>query len=76
MTRLAQVGDFCAEGGSYQQRGADEGAQIGQPPTRKRPGENRQSLQVIKQRENGRVVDIRLCVVYGNQGGSPLPSAS
>ncbi len=39
----------------------------GRPPTRKQPGENWQYLQVIKQRENGRVVEIRLRVVYGSK---------
>ncbi len=44
-----------------------EYAGIGRPPTGKRPGENWQYLQVIKQRENGRVVGIRLRVVYGDK---------
>ncbi len=44
-----------------------EYAGTGRPPTRKRPEESWQYLQVIKQRENGRVVGTRLRVVYGDK---------
>jgi len=40
---------------------------IGRPPTRKRPEESWQYLQVVKQRENGRVVGTRLRIVYGDK---------
>lgn len=38
----------------------------GRPPTRKQPGEDWQYLQVVKQRENGRVVGTELRVIYGD----------
>jgi len=44
-----------------------EYAGIGRPPTKKRPERGWQYLQVVKRRENGRVVGIRLRVVYGDQ---------
>lgn len=40
---------------------------VGRPPTRKRPQDGWQYLQVIKQRDNGRVVGIRLRVIYGDR---------
>lgn len=40
---------------------------IGRPPTKKRPEESWQYLQVIKQREHGRVVGTRFRVVYGDK---------
>ena len=40
---------------------------IGRPPTKKRPQDGWQYLQVVKQRENGRVVGTRLRVVYGDK---------
>jgi len=40
---------------------------VGRPPTRKRPQEGWQYLQVVKQRENGRVVDVKLRVIFGNE---------
>lgn len=39
----------------------------GRPPTRKRPQPGWQYLQMVKQRENGRVVGTRLKVVYGDE---------
>lgn len=39
----------------------------GRPPTRKRPQPGWKYLQVVKQRQNGRVVRTRLRVVYGNE---------
>ena len=39
----------------------------GRPPTRKQPQPGWQYLQVVKQRENGRVVGTRLRVVYGER---------
>jgi len=44
-----------------------EYAGIGRPPTKKRPEDGWQYLQVVKQREKGRVVGIRLRVVYGDK---------
>ena len=41
---------------------------IGRPPTLKRPQEGWQYLQVVKQRENGRVVGIELRVIFGDKG--------
>ena len=41
---------------------------IGRPPTLKRPQEGWQYLQVVKQRENGRVVGIKLRVIFGDKG--------
>lgn len=38
----------------------------GRPPTLKQPDDNWQYLQVVKQRENGRVVGTELRVIYGN----------
>ena len=40
---------------------------IGRPPTRKHPQPEWQYLQVVKQRENGRVVGIELRVIYGDE---------
>ena len=37
----------------------------GRPPTLKRPQSGWQYLQVVKQRENGRVVGVKLRVIYG-----------
>jgi hypothetical protein len=39
---------------------------IGRPPTRKRPQRGWQYVQMVKQRENGRVVGIKLRVVFGD----------
>jgi hypothetical protein len=39
---------------------------IGRPPTRKRPQPGWQYVQMIKQRENGRVVGIKVRVVFGD----------
>ena len=39
----------------------------GRPPTRKRPQPGWQYLQVVKQRENGRVVGVTLRVVFGDE---------
>jgi hypothetical protein len=39
---------------------------IGRPPTRKRPQPGWQYVQMVKQRENGRVVGIKLRVVFGD----------
>ena len=40
---------------------------IGRPPTHKRPRPGWQYLQVVKQRENGCVVGVKLRVIYGDQ---------
>lgn len=40
---------------------------IGRPPTRKQPQAGWQYLQVVKERENGRVVGATLRVVFGSQ---------
>jgi len=40
---------------------------VGRPPTRKRPQSDWQYLQVVKQRENGRVVGTKLRVIYGDE---------
>jgi hypothetical protein len=40
---------------------------VGRPPSRKRPQPDWQYLQVVKQRENGRVVGIKLRVIYGDE---------
>ena len=40
---------------------------VGRPPTRKQPQAGWQYLQVVKQRENGRVVGTAWRVVFGNQ---------
>lgn len=42
-------------------------AGVGRPPTRKRPGQDWQYLQVVKQRENGVVVGTELRVIYGDK---------
>ena len=39
----------------------------GRRPTRKRPQPGWQYLQMVKQRENGRVVGIKLRVIYGDK---------
>jgi hypothetical protein len=39
----------------------------GRPPTRKRPQPGWQYLQVVKQRENGRVVGVKLRVIFGKR---------
>lgn len=39
----------------------------GRPPTLKQPGEDWQYLQMVKQRENGRVIGTELRVIYGNE---------
>ncbi len=40
---------------------------IGRPPTLKRPQPGWQYLQVVKQRENGRVVGVKLRVIFGDE---------
>jgi hypothetical protein len=40
---------------------------VGRPPTRKQPQPGWQYLQVVKQRENGRVVGTALRVVFGDE---------
>ena len=40
---------------------------VGRPPTRKRPLPGWQYLQMVKQRENGRVIGIKLRVVFGDK---------
>jgi hypothetical protein len=40
---------------------------VGRPPTKKRPQDGWQYLQVVKQRENGRVVGTHLRVIYGDK---------
>ena len=40
---------------------------VGRPPTKKRAPDGWQYLQMVKQRENGRVVGIRLRVIYGDK---------
>jgi hypothetical protein len=40
---------------------------IGRPPTLKRPQTGWQYLQVVKQRENGRVVGVKLRVIFGDK---------
>jgi hypothetical protein len=40
---------------------------VGRPPTLKQPQPGWQYLQVVKQRENGRVVGVELRVVYGDE---------
>lgn len=40
---------------------------VGRPPTKKRPQDGWQYLQVVKQREHGRVVGTRLRVIYGDK---------
>jgi hypothetical protein len=39
----------------------------GRPPTHKQPGDDWQYLQVVKQRENGRVIGTELRVIYGDE---------
>ncbi len=39
----------------------------GRPPTLKRPGQDWQYLQMVKQRENGRVIGTELRVIYGDE---------
>lgn len=39
----------------------------GRPPTQKQPQSGWQYLQVVKKRQNGRVVDTELRVIYGNE---------
>lgn len=39
----------------------------GRPPTRKRPQPGWQYLQVVKQREKGRVVGVKLRVIFGDE---------
>jgi hypothetical protein len=40
---------------------------VGRPPTRKRPQPGWKYLQVVKQRRNGRVVGVKLRVIYGDK---------
>ena len=39
----------------------------GRPPSLKRPGQDWQYLQMVKQRENGRVIGTELRVIYGDE---------
>ena len=39
----------------------------GRPPTRKRPGEGWHYLQMVKERENGRVVGVESKTIYGDE---------
>ena len=50
---------------TYGQVPAYSGA--GRPPTLKKPGDDWQYLQVVKQRENGRVIGTELRVIYGDE---------
>ena len=40
---------------------------VGRPPTLKQPQPGWQYLQVVKQRENGRIVGVKLRVIYGDK---------
>ena len=40
---------------------------VGRPPTRKRPRPGWQYLQVVKQREKGRIVGVELRVIFGDE---------
>ena len=40
---------------------------VGRPPTQKQPQPGWQYLQVVKQRENGRIVGVDLRVIFGNE---------
>jgi hypothetical protein len=40
---------------------------VGRPPTQKQPGDDWQYLQVVKQRENGRIIGTELRVIYGDE---------
>jgi len=40
---------------------------VGRPPTHKQPGDDWQYLQMVKQRENGRVIGTELKVIYGDE---------
>lgn len=44
---------------------------VGRPPTCKQPQPGWQYLQVVKQRENGRVVGTELRVIYGDEIAGP-----
>lgn len=44
----------------------------GRPPTKKRPQPDWQYMQVVKQRENGRVIGTETRVIYGNQWLTPV----
>jgi hypothetical protein len=39
----------------------------GRPPTKKRPGADWHYLQMVKHRENGRVVGIKAKTIYGDE---------
>lgn len=39
----------------------------GRPPTKKRPGADWQYLQMVKQRENGRVIGMKAKTIYGDE---------
>jgi hypothetical protein len=39
----------------------------GRPPTKKRPGADWQYLQMVKQRENGRVIGMKAKIIYGDE---------
>lgn len=39
----------------------------GRPPTKKRPGADWQYLQMVKQRENGRVIGVKAKSIYGDE---------
>ena len=43
----------------------------GRPPTKKRPQPGWQHLQVVKQRENGRVIGTETRVIYGDDQVTP-----
>lgn len=44
----------------------------GRPPTKKQPQPGWQYLQVVKQRENGRVIGTETRIIFGNQATSAL----
>jgi hypothetical protein len=48
----------------------------GRPPTKKRPGADWQYLQMVKQRENGRVVGMKAKTIYGEDEREVLDKLS
>ena len=53
--------------GDVYKRQVPEYSGVGRPPSRKQPQSGWQYLQVVKHRENGRIIGTELRVIYGDE---------
>ena len=64
---LAEVGEFCPNEDCEVYGKVPPYQGRGRPPTKKRPQPGWQYMQVVKQRENGRVSGTETRVIYGDK---------